>query len=108
MAKIAGKDVAGIGGKMSPDAPTAWLIYIASSDAADTAKKAKAAGGSVMMEPQAIGPQGTMAVIQDPPGGAIGVGQAGPIAGSLGIRKAQAFWSAQFEPGGFAHGPALV
>src|SRR5258706_3471238 len=100
MAKIAGKDVAGIGGKMSPDAPTAWLIYIASSDAADTAKKAKAAGGSVMMEPQAIGPQGTMAVIQDPAGGAIGVWQAGPMAGSLGNGKAHAFCLAQLKPPG--------
>src|SRR5260370_13843572 len=88
MAKIAGKDVAGIGAKMSPEAPTAWLIYIASADAADTAKKAKAAGGSVMMEPQAIGPQGTMAVIQDPAGAAICVLPPGQMAGSLVIVQA--------------------
>src|SRR6266852_20943 len=101
MARIAGKDVAGIGGKMSPEAPTAWLVYIATADAADTAKKAKAAGGSVMMEPMAIGPQGTMAVIQDPAGGAIGVWQAGQMAGSLVIGKANAYGWAELNARGF-------
>ena len=34
LGKIGGKDVAGIGPKMSADAPTMWLVYIATSDAA--------------------------------------------------------------------------
>ena len=55
------------------EAPNAWLVYIATSDAADTAKKAKAAGGNVLGEPMTVGPQGTMAIIQDPSGAAIGV-----------------------------------
>src|SRR5260370_34681564 len=97
MARIAGTGVAGMVGKMSPDARAAWLIYIASADAADTAKKAKAAGGSVMMEPMAIGPQGTMAVIQDPAGGAIGVWQAGQMAGSLVLGKANAYSWAEVD-----------
>src|SRR6267143_3783706 len=42
MAKVGGKDVAGIAPKMAPDAPDAWLVYIGTPDAADTAKKAKA------------------------------------------------------------------
>src|SRR5260370_34741548 len=88
---MAGKDGGGMGGKRSPEAPTAWLIYIATADAADTAKEAKAAGGSVMMEPMAIGPQGTMAVIQDPAGGAIGVWQAGQMAGALVSGQANAY-----------------
>ena len=64
LAKIGGKDVAGIGPKMSPDAPTAWLVYIASADAADTVKKAKAAGGNVLGEPMQVGPQGTRLTVQ--------------------------------------------
>ncbi len=40
--KIGGKDVAGIGAKMSAEARTMWLVYIATSDAADTVKKARA------------------------------------------------------------------
>src|SRR5260370_18110499 len=91
MARIGGRDVGGMGGKMSREAPTAWLIYIATADAADTAKKAKAAGGSVMMEPMAIGPQGTMAVIQDPAGAAIGGWPAGQRAGTLVIRNTHPF-----------------
>src|SRR5258708_13380018 len=66
MAKIAGKDVAGIGGKMSPDAPTAGLIYNASADAADQAKKAKAAGGSGKMGRPALYPPCTLHLTQDP------------------------------------------
>ena len=100
MAKIGGKDVAGIGAKMSPEAPTAWLVYIATADAADTAKKAKAAGGNVLSEPMAIGPQGTMAVIQDPSGAAIGVWQAGQMAGTLVTGKANAYGWAELNARG--------
>src|SRR5439155_12935261 len=32
MAKIGGKDVAGIGPKMSEQAPTAWMVYIGTTD----------------------------------------------------------------------------
>jgi len=39
LAKIAGKDVAGIGPKQSPDAPSAWMVYIGTTDAADTTRR---------------------------------------------------------------------
>src|SRR5207245_7186955 len=54
MAKIGGKDVAGIGPKMSPEAPNAWLVYIAAAAAADAAKKAKPRGGHVLGQPRAM------------------------------------------------------
>src|SRR5260370_11862937 len=60
LAKIGGKDVAGIGPKMSPEAPTAGLVYIASSDPAGTTRKTKAAGGNLLGEPMQVGAQGTM------------------------------------------------
>jgi predicted enzyme related to lactoylglutathione lyase len=101
LAKIGGKDVAGIGPKMSPDAPTAWLVYIASSDAADTVKKAKAAGGNVLGEPMQVGPQGTMAIIQDPSGAVIGVWQAAQMAGSPVIGQANTFGWAELNSRGF-------
>jgi predicted enzyme related to lactoylglutathione lyase len=91
LAKIGGKDVAGIGPKMSPEAPAAWLVYIASADAADTTRKAKAAGGNVLGEPMAVGLQGTMAIIQDPSGAVIGVWQPNQMAGSPVIGKANAY-----------------
>src|SRR2546428_11936039 len=46
MAKIGGKDVAGIGPKMAPEAPNAWLVYIANPGAPGTPQEAKAAGGN--------------------------------------------------------------
>lgn len=48
VAKIGGKDVAGIGPKMSPEAPTAWNVYIGTNDAEELATKVQAAGGNVM------------------------------------------------------------
>jgi predicted enzyme related to lactoylglutathione lyase len=71
-----------------------WLVYIATSDAADTVKKAKAAGGTVLGEPMQVGPQGTMAIIQDPSGAVIGVWQPNQMHGSPILGKANAFgWS---------------
>src|SRR5260370_28663520 len=57
LGKIGGKDVAGIGPKMSADAPTMWLGYIATPDAAGTAKKAKGGGGNGLREAMQDGPQ---------------------------------------------------
>jgi predicted enzyme related to lactoylglutathione lyase len=68
MAKVGGHDVAGIGPKMDPNAPTAWSIYIGTSDADDLAKKVQSAGGNVVMAPFDVGDQGKMAVFQDPTG----------------------------------------
>src|SRR5437773_12565325 len=49
LAKIGGKDVAGIGPKQMDEAPTAWTVYIGSADAEGTTKKAQAAGGKVIV-----------------------------------------------------------
>jgi predicted enzyme related to lactoylglutathione lyase len=73
LAKVNGKDVAGIGPKMSPDAPDAWTLYIGSADAEETARKVEAAGGKVVAPPFAVGDQGRMAVFQDPAGAFISV-----------------------------------
>ena len=75
LAKIGGKDVAGIGPKMMPEAPTAWSVYIGTTDAADLAKKVQAAGGKVVAPPMQVGDQGRMAVFQDPSGAFIGAWQ---------------------------------
>jgi predicted enzyme related to lactoylglutathione lyase len=75
MAKIDGHDVAGVGPKMSPETPTAWSIYIGTSDVAETVKKAEQAGGKVVMQPMEVPGQGTMAVFQDPSGAFISVWQ---------------------------------
>ena len=75
MAKAGGHDVAGIGPKMDPNAPTAWSIYIGTTDADDLAKKVQGAGGNVIMAPFDVGTQGKMAVFQDPSGAFISAWQ---------------------------------
>jgi len=82
IAKIGDKDVAGIGPQMSPDAPTAWTVYIGSHDAADTAKKIEAGGGKVVVPPMEVGDQGSMVILQDPSGAHLGVWQAKAMAGA--------------------------
>jgi predicted enzyme related to lactoylglutathione lyase len=68
MANVGGKQVAGIGPKMSSEAPTAWSVYIGTDNADDLAKKVQAAGGKVIAPPFDVGDQGRMAVFQDPTG----------------------------------------
>ena len=82
IAKIGDKDVAGIGPQMSPEAPTAWTVYIGSQDAADTAKKVEAAGGKVVVPPMEVGDQGSMVILQDPSGAFLGVWEAKAMAGA--------------------------
>ena len=82
IAKIGDKDVAGIGPQMSPEAPTAWTVYIGSADVADTAKKVEAAGGKVVVPPMKVGDQGSMLIVQDPSGAMLGVWQPEAMAGA--------------------------
>jgi uncharacterized protein len=73
LARIGDKDVAGIGPKMAAEAPTAWSLYIGSSDAQELAGQVQAAGGNVIAPPFDVGDQGRMAVFQDTAGAFISV-----------------------------------
>jgi uncharacterized protein len=75
MAQIDGQDVAGIGPTMAPEAPTAWMIYLATADADAVARDVSEAGGRVVAPPFEVGGQGRMAVFQDPAGAFISVWQ---------------------------------
>ena len=75
MATLDGKDVAGIGPLQSPQAPTAWMVYIGTTDADALAAKVQAAGGAVIAPPFDVGDQGRMAVFQDPAGAFISAWQ---------------------------------
>jgi hypothetical protein len=68
MAKIDGKNVAGIGGTQEPNSPSAWMVYIGTHDADGIAKKVEAGGGKVVAPPFAVMNAGRMAVFQDPSG----------------------------------------
>ncbi len=73
MAKLSGKDVAGIGPLQNPQQPTAWSLYIGTRDADGVAKKVQAAGGTVIAPPFDVLDQGRMGVFQDPSGAFISV-----------------------------------
>jgi predicted enzyme related to lactoylglutathione lyase len=81
MAKVDGKDVAGIGPKQSEQAPTAWSLYIGTPDAEELARKVQSAGGTVIAPPFDVGDQGRMAVFQDPTGAFISAWQPRAMSG---------------------------
>jgi hypothetical protein len=81
LAKIDGKDVAGISPAQTPDAPTAWSVYIGTDNIDALAEKIKAAGGNVIAPPFDVGSQGRMAVFQDPTGAFISAWQAQTMGG---------------------------
>ncbi len=90
LARIDGQDVAGIGPAMSPDQPSAWSVYVGSSDLDALAAKVGAAGGTVVMAPFDVGEQGRMAVFQDPGGAFISGWQATQM-GGFQAERANAF-----------------
>jgi uncharacterized protein len=75
LAKLGGQDVAGIGPTQSPEAPTAWSVYVGTPDVDDLAKQVQTAGGTVVAPPFDVGDQGRMAVFQDPAGAFISAWQ---------------------------------
>ena len=100
MANVGDKRVAGIAPKMSPDAPTAWSIYIGTDDADDLAKKVQAAGGKIIAPPFDVGDQGRMAVFQDPTGAVISAWQPRAMNASLPTGEANTFGWAELSSRG--------
>ncbi len=78
-AQAHGKDVAGITPKQMEQQPSAWTVYIGTANAAETAKRAEAAGAKIIAPVMEVGDQGHMAIIQDPSGAYLGLWQAGKI-----------------------------
>jgi predicted enzyme related to lactoylglutathione lyase len=64
-----------------PGAPEIWSVYLATDDARKTADAAAASGGQVLAPAMDVGDLGTMAVVSDPAGAAIGMWQPGQHAG---------------------------
>jgi predicted enzyme related to lactoylglutathione lyase len=70
-----GEDVAGIGPKMSEEAPTAWNLYIGTDDVDALAASVQAAGGMVIAPAFDVGDMGRMAVFADPSGAVLSAWQ---------------------------------
>jgi len=101
LARLGGKDVAGIGPAQDPNAPTAWNIYIGTRDAGATAKKVEAAGGKVVAPPFDVLKSGKMAVFQDPSGAFISVWQPNEMFGAEVMGKANSYGWAELNSRGF-------
>ncbi|MGY1846701.1 MULTISPECIES: VOC family protein [unclassified Blastococcus] len=72
-----GRAVAGLGPQTDGGAPPRWTTYFATDDAAATVTRIREAGGTVVVEPMAVGPMGTMVIALDPQGHPFGLWQAG-------------------------------
>ena len=77
LAKLDGRNVAGIGPNMSdPTAPSAWSTYFAAADCDAAAARITSAGGQLVMGPMDVMDLGRMLVATDVTGAFFGVWQA--------------------------------
>jgi predicted enzyme related to lactoylglutathione lyase len=90
IAQVDGAAAAGIGSTPQPGVPSAWTLYLSSTDVDATAKEIPARGGTMLLPPGDVGPLGRLCVASDPTGAVFGVWQAGTHIG-IGLHS---------EPGG--------
>jgi predicted enzyme related to lactoylglutathione lyase len=100
LAKLGGKNVAGIGPVQDPQAPSAWMVYIGTKDADALAKKVEAEGGQVIAPPFDVLKSGRMAVFQDPTGAFISAWQPTEMNGFDLIQKPGTFSWAELSARG--------
>jgi predicted enzyme related to lactoylglutathione lyase len=62
--------------------PSTWTVYLATDDAESLVDRARTAGGEVVAGPMQVGDLGSMAVVVDPAGAAVGAWQAGTFQGT--------------------------
>jgi predicted enzyme related to lactoylglutathione lyase len=83
------KDGVPVAGLMGNDGTSGghstWSVYLTTDDARATVEAATAAGGTVLVEPMQIADLGTMAVLLDPAGAAVGAWQPDTFTGT-GVR----------------------
>jgi hypothetical protein len=92
MARLDGRNVAGIGPMMGPDGtPDAWTTYFAASDADGCVAKIIASGGSVLAGPMNVMDAGRMAIATDSTGAVFGIWQAGEHSGAQLVNVPGAF-----------------
>src|SRR3954452_24398103 len=70
------RKAAGLAPQQDPNDPPRWTTYFATDDAAGTARRITENGGTVLVDPMAVGPRGTMAIALDPQGNPFGLWQA--------------------------------
>lgn len=94
-----GHHAAGIGPLQSPDQPPAWMTYLASDTADDTAEKITENGGTVLAKPFDVPSAGRMCVAADSQGAVFGVWQAAEsIGGEIYNEPGSIVWNEAAEP----------
>lgn len=81
MARLNGKDVAGLMPAMSPEQPTAWTVYFGTDDSEALAGRITAAGGALVYPAMKVGDQGTMTLFTDSVGAFTGAWQPDAMSG---------------------------
>jgi predicted enzyme related to lactoylglutathione lyase len=76
VARVRDADVAGLGSMPSAETPVVWNTQVAVDDLEAVVGLARAAGGSVVVEPVDAPPAGRLAVIADPAGATVTVWEA--------------------------------
>ena len=97
VARIRDRDAAGIG--MAPESgiPVAWNTYIAVDDLDAAIAAATEAGGEVLTPPVDASPAGSLAILRDPAGAAIGLWQAETRAGAQVVNEPSAWAMSQLQ-----------
>jgi len=72
----AGGPGGGIGGKMNPQQPTAWLPYIGVKSVKATVEKARSLGANVIVDYMPVMEMGALGIFVDPTGATIGLWEA--------------------------------
>jgi len=81
MARLRGRDIAALADQQVPGM-VVWTTYIATDDVDATVERARAAGGTVLVEATDVMTFGRMAVVADPGGAAVSFWQAGEHKGA--------------------------
>jgi uncharacterized protein len=82
VAHSGGRIVGAVSPKMGPpDAPSAWMTYLATDDVDATVAKIKGAGGQILAEPMDVMEEGRMAVAMDTAGAVFALWQGGNTTG---------------------------
>lgn len=73
VARLNGRDVAGVGSLADESTGSAWSTYISVGDVDDAVRRATDAGAALLAGPIQASPAGRLAVLADPTGAAFGV-----------------------------------
>ncbi len=92
VARVRGRDVAGLGSAADQNTPSAWSTYISVASVDDVVERATAAGARLLVGPLHALPAGRLAVLADPAGAVFGVWQAEDRQGARLVNEPSA-WS---------------